>query len=104
MRELDLNPFFLAGGPTGCLLIHGFSGSPPEMRSMEECLAQQGLTVRRKITTSPKRAPKSSSRPLERRRKRSFCGRILATLSPWTASGKRYGPGRANSSIGDWGS
>jgi carboxylesterase len=42
---LDLNPFFFAGGPIGCLLVHGFSGSPPEMHPMGEHLAQQGLTV-----------------------------------------------------------
>ncbi|MBC7264297.1 MAG: alpha/beta fold hydrolase [Chloroflexi bacterium] len=46
MNPLDLNPFFFPGGPTGCLLIHGFSGSPPEMRPMGEYLASQGLTVR----------------------------------------------------------
>jgi len=44
-KALDLNPFFFEGGPTGCLLIHGFSGSPPEMRPMGEYLAQHGLTV-----------------------------------------------------------
>jgi carboxylesterase len=42
---LDLNPFFLAGGPVGCLLIHGGTGSPPEMRPMGQYLAAQGLTV-----------------------------------------------------------
>ncbi|MDY7039247.1 MAG: alpha/beta fold hydrolase [Chloroflexota bacterium] len=45
MSKLDLNPFFFAGGPTGCLLIHGFSGSPPEMRPMGEYLTARGLTV-----------------------------------------------------------
>lgn len=45
MTVLDLNSFFFTGGPTGCLLIHGFSGSPPEMRPMGEFLAQQWLTV-----------------------------------------------------------
>lgn len=45
MRELDLNPFFFEGGSMGCLLIHGFSGSPPEMRPMGEYLADKGLTV-----------------------------------------------------------
>jgi carboxylesterase len=45
VKTLDLNPFFFAGGPTGCLLVHGFSGSPPEMRPMGEYLAAQGLTV-----------------------------------------------------------
>jgi carboxylesterase len=42
---LDLNPFFFAGGETGCLLIHGFTGSPPEMRGLGEYLAGKGLTV-----------------------------------------------------------
>ena len=229
MSKLDLNPFFFEGGPTGCLLIHGFSGSPPEMRPMGEYLAAKGLTVQgvrlaghetspEDMTTTTWRDwvasaeaglreleacceqvfvaglsmgglitlhlaahhtvagviaistpayiadwrfrfvplvqpfvrwfipniesdltdPQAQERfwsynrlptrcivslgklirlvrrelpqvrvpvlimQLERRRKRSFCGRILATLSPWTASGKRYGPGRANSSIGDW--
>ena len=45
MNTLNLNPFFFEGGPTGCLLVHGFSGSPPEMRPMGEYLAQRGLTV-----------------------------------------------------------
>lgn len=45
MTELNLDPFFFEGGPTGCLLIHGFSGSPPEMRPMGEYLAEKGLTV-----------------------------------------------------------
>lgn len=45
MNTRDPNPFFFEGGPTGCLLIHGFSGSPPEMRPMGEYLAAQGLTV-----------------------------------------------------------
>jgi carboxylesterase len=43
--KLDLNPFFFAGGPVGCLLIHGGTGSPPEMRPMGEYLARHGLTV-----------------------------------------------------------
>jgi carboxylesterase len=45
MAELDLNPFFFEGDKTGCLLIHGFSGSPPEMRPMGEYLAERGMTV-----------------------------------------------------------
>jgi len=46
MKSLDLTPFYFEGGPMGCLLIHGFSGSPPEMRPMGEYLAAKGLTVR----------------------------------------------------------
>lgn len=45
MAKLDLDQFFFAGGPTGCLLVHSFSGSPPEMRPMGEYLTAQGLTV-----------------------------------------------------------
>ena len=45
MKTLDLNPFFFEGGPVGCLLIHGGTGSPPEMRPMGEYLAGKGLTV-----------------------------------------------------------
>jgi carboxylesterase len=38
-------PFFFPGGQTGCLLIHGFTGTPREMRWMGEYLANKGLTV-----------------------------------------------------------
>lgn len=38
-------PFFFEGGPVGCLLIHGFTGAPKEMRWMGEYLAQKGYTV-----------------------------------------------------------
>jgi len=41
----DPAPFYFAGGPTGCLLIHGFTGSPAEMREMGQYLAGQGLTA-----------------------------------------------------------
>ena len=42
---LDPSPFFLPGGPVGCLLIHGFTGSPLEMRPMGDYLVERGLTV-----------------------------------------------------------
>ncbi len=38
-------PFFFPGGKTGCLLVHGFTGTPKEMRWMGEFLAQEGHTV-----------------------------------------------------------
>jgi len=44
-RWLDPKPFFFPAGPVGLLLIHGFTGAPPEMRPMGEYLAQRGLTV-----------------------------------------------------------
>jgi len=38
-------PFFFPGGQTGVLLVHGFTGSPKEMRWMGEYLSAQGHTV-----------------------------------------------------------
>jgi carboxylesterase len=38
-------PFLFPGSRTGCLLIHGFTGSPKEMRWMGEYLAEKGFTV-----------------------------------------------------------
>ena len=43
--HLDPSAFFLEGGPVGVLLIHGFTGSPPEMRLIGDYLHQRGLTV-----------------------------------------------------------
>ncbi len=37
--------FFFPGSHTGCLLIHGFTGTPKEMRWMGEYLAARGLSV-----------------------------------------------------------
>ena len=39
------DPFDFSGNSTGVLLIHGFTGSPSEMRPMGEYLASQGYTV-----------------------------------------------------------
>lgn len=38
-------PFFFPGERTGCLLIHGFTGTPKEMRWLGEYLSEQGFTV-----------------------------------------------------------
>ena len=38
-------PFFLEGGRSGVLLIHGFTGSPPEMRLVGDYLHARGLTI-----------------------------------------------------------
>ena len=45
--ELDRTAFTLgpADAATACLLIHGFSGSPPEMRPLGEYLAARGIRV-----------------------------------------------------------
>lgn len=38
-------PFFYAGNKTGCLVVHGFTGTPGEMRWLGHHLNQQGYTV-----------------------------------------------------------
>ncbi|WP_407306358.1 alpha/beta hydrolase [Desulfosporosinus sp. SB140] len=40
-----VEPFYFSGNRVGCLLIHGFSGSPSEMRFLGERLASLGWTV-----------------------------------------------------------
>lgn len=43
--HLDPAPFSLLGGDVGCLLIHGYTGAPPEMRLVGEYLAARGIAV-----------------------------------------------------------
>src|SRR5689334_2690073 len=38
-------PFFFPGSDVGCLLVHGFTGAPKEMRKMGEYLHAQGFSV-----------------------------------------------------------
>ena len=48
MKKLDpekVADFRFDNGPVGCLLTHGFTGSPFEMRELGEYLADKGLTV-----------------------------------------------------------
>ncbi len=46
MRGADASqPFFLSAGETGCLLIHGFTATPQEMRFLGERLHGDGYTV-----------------------------------------------------------
>src|SRR5258708_32149980 len=41
----QLQPFRIRGGVRGCLLIHGFAGTPPEMRGLGEFLAAGAYDV-----------------------------------------------------------
>jgi len=41
----ELQPFRLRGGNRGCLLLHGFAGTPPEVRGLGEHLAANGFDV-----------------------------------------------------------
>lgn len=45
MIKPGAEPFFFPGGRTGCLLVHGFTGTPYEMRWLGENLAAQGYSV-----------------------------------------------------------
>lgn len=38
-------PYFIPGGKTGCLLLHGYTGTPMEMRMLAENLSAAGYTV-----------------------------------------------------------
>ncbi|MFX4261633.1 alpha/beta hydrolase [Pelotomaculum propionicicum] len=42
---IGVKPFYFPGGSTGCLLIHGFGGSPIEMMPLGEYLRGKGITV-----------------------------------------------------------
>lgn len=44
-RPEDLQPFRLRGGRRGCLLVHGFAGTPPEVRELGAHLAAHGYDV-----------------------------------------------------------
>jgi carboxylesterase len=41
----NAEPFYLHGGSTGCLLVHGFTGTPFEMHWLGEQLHRRGHTV-----------------------------------------------------------
>lgn len=43
--QTDPTPFFLPAGPVGVLLLHGFSGTPREMRPLGEYLHARGIAV-----------------------------------------------------------
>ncbi|MNP10038.1 Thermostable monoacylglycerol lipase [compost metagenome] len=46
MENIDLRQeFFFAGNETGCLLIHGFTSTPAEIRELGERLSEVGYTV-----------------------------------------------------------
>src|SRR3989304_2424624 len=38
-------PFYFPGGNIGCLLVHGFTGTPKEMRYLGKNLANRGYSV-----------------------------------------------------------
>ena len=42
---LETDPFFVPGGAVGCLLIHGLSGNPADLRPLADELVARGYTV-----------------------------------------------------------
>lgn len=46
LQRRPAEPVTIERGPTACLLIHGFAGSPAEIRPLVEYLAANGITVR----------------------------------------------------------
>lgn len=45
MQIMNTQPVLLQGNHTGCLLIHGFGGTPTDLGQLPEYLAAQGYTV-----------------------------------------------------------
>ena len=45
MLVSDATPFYYPGGSTGCLIIHGFTGSPKEVQPLGKFLADEGYTT-----------------------------------------------------------
>ena len=43
--QTDPSSFYLNSGPVGVLLVHGFTGAPPEMRLIGDYLYHRGITV-----------------------------------------------------------
>jgi carboxylesterase len=45
LRPVGVEPFYFERGPVGCLLVHGFGGSPAEMRGLGGYLAERDVTA-----------------------------------------------------------
>lgn len=45
LPEERIAPYWLEGGDRGVLLLHGFAGTPPEMRPLANELSRRGFTV-----------------------------------------------------------
>lgn len=58
----DLEPFELGSGDLGVMLIHGFCGTPPEMRDLGEHLAAAGFRVRGILLPGHGRTPEELER------------------------------------------
>jgi len=59
-------PFLFGAGRTGCVLVHGFTGAPKEMRLMGEALHRKGITSLGVRLAGHATQPKDLSRTLWR--------------------------------------
>ncbi|MGH7666619.1 MAG: alpha/beta hydrolase [Candidatus Dormibacteria bacterium] len=50
-------PFWMEGDDRGALLLHGFAGTPPEMRPLADVLARRGFTVHAPLLAGHGTAP-----------------------------------------------
>ena len=55
----DWGPFALGDGPDACLLLHGFTGSPAEVRPLGEALAAAGMRAVGPLLPGHGRAPEA---------------------------------------------
>jgi carboxylesterase len=58
----ELDAFRLGRGVRGCLLIHGFAGTPPEMRELGEFLATRGYAVMAPLLAGHGETPEAMAR------------------------------------------
>lgn len=66
LERRPARPVYLERGPVACLLLHGFAGSPAEVRPLIEHLSAQGITVSAPVLpghgTSPEELRQTRSR------------------------------------------
>lgn len=51
-------PFFFPAGPVGCLLVHGFTSTPYDVRATAEYLSQKGITTKSVLVAGHGTEPK----------------------------------------------
>ncbi len=57
-----IKPFRFRGGTRGCLLLHGFAGTPPEMRELGEFLAANGYDAMGPVMAGHGETPEAMAR------------------------------------------
>jgi carboxylesterase len=60
--QLDGNAFYWRGGPTGVLLIHGFTATTAEVRPLARTLAEHGFTVAGPLLPGHNARPEDANR------------------------------------------